>query len=150
MVDDAERMLREHGFAQLRVRHHDSIARIELTADQMPRILTDEALRAVVASELTDAGYALAVLDLRGFRSGSLNEVLASSDSPVCAVADDPTGVADMETLAATRHGQILVVEMSNAHITRLADPSLRADFVQQLASAPDVHYVAIQLTNPA
>lgn len=146
MIDDAERMLREHGFTQLRVRHHDDIARIELMPEQMPLMLSDAALRAAVATELAGLGYTLAVLDLRGFRSGSLNEVLTIDASTVSSAADTDR-LPHQDPLAATRHGQILVVQLESAHISRLTDTEFRARFVQQSISTPDVHYVALQLT---
>jgi uncharacterized protein len=63
----------EDGFRQLRVRFHDTIARIELTADEIGRIV--EAREAVVALGKR-LGFTYVALDLAGFRSGSLNEVL--------------------------------------------------------------------------
>jgi hypothetical protein len=146
MIDDAERMLRQHGFTQLRVRHHDDIARIELMPEQLPLMLSDAALRAEVATELTELGYTLTVLDLRGFRSGSLNEVLTIDTSTVSGAADSDR-LPHQAPLAATRHGQILVVQLECAHISRLTDTEFRARFVQQSMSTPDVHYVALQLT---
>jgi uncharacterized protein len=72
-VERAEAALRELGVAgDLRVRHHGSLARVELAADQLSRWLEPEAsarLRRVVI----DAGYSRVAIDLRGFRSGSLN-----------------------------------------------------------------------------
>jgi uncharacterized protein len=72
-VDAFEDGLRELGFRQLRVRFHDAIARIELTTDEIPRIV--EVRDAVVALGKR-LGFAYVALDLAGFRSGSLNEVL--------------------------------------------------------------------------
>jgi uncharacterized protein len=72
-VDAFEDGLRELGFRQLRVRFHDAIARIELTADEIPRIV--EVRDAVVALGKR-LGFTYVALDLAGFRSGSLNEVL--------------------------------------------------------------------------
>ena len=154
MIDEAERMLRAHGFTQLRVRHHDHIARIELAPEEMPRILSDEALRNTIAGELAGLGYRLTVLDLRGFRSGSLNEVLVGGDVPAdvlsAAAAEPHACVDDVEPLVETRHGQILVVQMANAQVGRLTDPEHRARFVQRSVAAPDVHYLALQLSKPA
>ncbi|HEX3478486.1 MAG TPA: ATP-dependent sacrificial sulfur transferase LarE [Kofleriaceae bacterium] len=72
-VDAFEDGLRELGFRQLRVRFHDAIARIELTADEIARIV--EVRDAVVALGKR-LGFTYVALDLAGFRSGSLNEVL--------------------------------------------------------------------------
>ena len=153
MVDDAERLLRERGFTQLRVRHHDDIARVELTPEEMPRVLTDEALRRDIGRELAGLGYALTVLDLRGYRTGSMNEVLAGADTtlvdidtgPVTAAADP--GPADDSFTTETR-GPIMVVRLPADSIARLADASHRAELARGLATAPEVHYVALELNN--
>ncbi len=73
MIDTAERFMRDAGFRQVRVRHHGTLARIEVAADELvrafeQRVSIDEGVRA--------AGYLYATLDLRGYRSGSLNDVL--------------------------------------------------------------------------
>ena len=65
--------LRELGFRQLRVRFHDSIARLEIDADELPRMLE---VRTQVVALGKRLGFAYIALDLAGFRSGSLNEVL--------------------------------------------------------------------------
>lgn len=74
-VAAAERVLRDLGLRDLRVRHHDTLARIEVPAEAMP-LLLEPAVRERVTSELRRLGYAWVTLDLVGFRSGSLNEVL--------------------------------------------------------------------------
>jgi len=74
-VDEFEDGLRELGFRQLRVRFHDTIARVELDADELPRIVAPGVREHVVALGKR-LGFAYVALDLGGFRSGSLNEVL--------------------------------------------------------------------------
>lgn len=74
-VDRAEHYLRTLGFTNLRVRHHDSIARLEIPAQDIPRF-ANPGLRDAVVSHLKDLGYTYVTLDLQGFRSGSLNETL--------------------------------------------------------------------------
>jgi uncharacterized protein len=74
-VAAAERVLRSLGLRDLRVRHHDTLARIEVPVDAMP-LLLETGVRERVTSELRRLGYAWVTLDLVGFRSGSLNEVL--------------------------------------------------------------------------
>jgi uncharacterized protein len=75
MIDRAENVLLGMGFRQVRVRHHENIARIEvgpaererfLQGDTMDRI--DQALRGI--------GYDYVTLDLKGYRTGSMNEVI--------------------------------------------------------------------------
>jgi uncharacterized protein len=76
-VAAAEDVLRELGLRDLRVRHHDTLARIEVPADAMPLFL-DPTVRARVTSELRRLGYLFLALDLAGFRSGSLNAAIAA------------------------------------------------------------------------
>ena len=78
-IAKAEKYLRTKGFKQLRVRHHESIARIEISADDFD-VLTSEPLRTEVPSYFKSLGYSYVTLDLEGFRSGSLNEILNSKD----------------------------------------------------------------------
>jgi len=73
-VEHAEQYLRSLGFRQLRVRHHDQVARIEVEPGDFPRLLE---LREEIVAELRALGYLYVTLDLNGFRSGSMNEVLA-------------------------------------------------------------------------
>lgn len=74
-VGHAERALRQLGLADVRVRHHGTVARIEVAAEQIPSLVLPTTRRAVVEA-LTALGFTYVALDLRGFRSGSLNEVL--------------------------------------------------------------------------
>ncbi len=77
-VDRAEGALRRLGFDEVRVRHYDDTARIEVPPAELGRVV--EAAEAVVAA-VTGAGYRYVTLDLAGFRSGNLNQAL----SPVAA-----------------------------------------------------------------
>lgn len=75
-VEVAERYLKRQGFSQVRVRYHQDIARIEVLPDEMSKLLA-------MAAEVTDhlrreAGFHYVTMDLLGFRSGSMNEVLAA------------------------------------------------------------------------
>ena len=74
-VDEAEAFLRTLGFSQFRVRHHDRLARIELSLPEMER-LWQAGLREVILTRFRALGYAYVTLDLQGFRSGSANEML--------------------------------------------------------------------------
>ena len=76
-VAKAEEFLRGLGLRQLRVRHHDTIARIEVEPDDLP-VMVREEVREAVSDYFRSIGYAYVTLDLAGFRSGSLNEVLPS------------------------------------------------------------------------
>jgi pyridinium-3,5-biscarboxylic acid mononucleotide sulfurtransferase len=73
-VGRAERLLHSLGFRQVRVRHHDTIARIEVGRADFPRLIEDEINRQVVEG-FKAIGYAYVTLDLQGYRSGSMNEL---------------------------------------------------------------------------
>jgi pyridinium-3,5-biscarboxylic acid mononucleotide sulfurtransferase len=74
-IGRAERALRALGFRRVRVRHHETIARIELDPQDFPRLL-DDTLREQVIAAVRNAGYPFVTLDLQGYRTGSLNESL--------------------------------------------------------------------------
>jgi uncharacterized protein len=74
-IEAAERVLRTLGFRVFRVRHHDTIARIELGRDEIARALEPD-LAETIDRELRALGYAHVTIDLRGYRLGSLNEAL--------------------------------------------------------------------------
>lgn len=78
-IDRAERALRGMGFRELRVRHHGDLARVELPRTEFARAL---ALADAIDDALRTCGYRFSALDLRGFRSGSLNEVLTQIEIP--------------------------------------------------------------------
>ncbi len=75
-VDRAETLLRQAGFKYFRVRHHDEkTARIEVGAQELHRLL-DEPLRLSIVAQLKELGFTYVTLDLQGYRTGSMNEVL--------------------------------------------------------------------------
>lgn len=74
-VEKAEEYLRRLGLRQLRVRDHGDIARIEVSAESLAMIAAN-GLRQEIADTLKGLGYRYVTLDLEGFRSGSMNEVL--------------------------------------------------------------------------
>ena len=80
-VEKAEAALRELGFRQLRVRHHDRIARIEVPKADVARLVDEEISEQVIA-RMKEAGFTYVTIDLEGFRSGSMNEVLKSERKP--------------------------------------------------------------------
>jgi pyridinium-3,5-biscarboxylic acid mononucleotide sulfurtransferase len=76
-IADAEASLGALGFTQLRVRHHGTVARIEVEVEELGEVL---AKRLAVLDAVRSAGYAYVTLDLAGFRSGSMNETLGEAD----------------------------------------------------------------------
>ncbi|MDF1512170.1 MAG: ATP-dependent sacrificial sulfur transferase LarE [Anaerolineae bacterium] len=73
-IGKAEQLLLELGFRELRVRHHNTIARIEVPVQNFNKLLDH---RELIVSSLKALGYTYVTLDLTGFRSGSMNEVLS-------------------------------------------------------------------------
>jgi uncharacterized protein len=74
MIEDAERCLHDLGFRECRVRHHERLARIEVAPDAFAR-LVDPPMARRIDDLFRTLGYIHVTLDLRGFRSGGLNEV---------------------------------------------------------------------------
>lgn len=79
MIDRAEQYLRRQGFREVRVRYHKGdLARIEVPLEALPR-LADEKTLAELAAHFRSLGFRFVTLDLEGFRSGSLNQLLPAS-----------------------------------------------------------------------
>ena len=74
-IERAERVLHDLGFRVFRVRHHDTLARLELAKDEMARAIEPETA-ATIVRELRAIGYQQVTIDLQGYRLGSLNEML--------------------------------------------------------------------------
>jgi uncharacterized protein len=75
-IDQAEGFLRSLGFVEFRVRHHETIARIEVRPQDIAKIVA-EPVRSKVVEKLKSLGFRFVTVDLQGFRSGSLNESLS-------------------------------------------------------------------------
>lgn len=75
MVDQAEQMLLDLGFRQVRVRHHDPLARIEISEDQFPKIMEKD-IRDRIFNRFREIGFTYVTLDIAGYRTGSMNETL--------------------------------------------------------------------------
>jgi uncharacterized protein len=78
MVEKGEEALRALGFRHFRVRHHDKLVRLEFAAEEMARALRPEMLPKLVEN-FKALGYAFVTVDLEGYRTGSLNEVLPTT-----------------------------------------------------------------------
>ena len=74
-VTAAEECVRGLGFRQFRVRHHGDLARLEVDPVELDRACVPT-VRAAISRGLREVGYRWVALDLEGYRSGSLNEVL--------------------------------------------------------------------------
>ena len=74
-VDRGEEILREFGFREFRVRHHDTLVRLEIAPAELDRVLRRDVIEQL-AARFRELGFKYVTLDLQGFRSGSMNEVL--------------------------------------------------------------------------
>src|SRR5579875_2608448 len=81
-VERGERILRQLGFKVVRVRYHGDVARLELERHEMARAL-DPQVSEVIAREFNQIGFRFVALDLKGFRSGSLNEGIVVPNASV-------------------------------------------------------------------
>jgi len=81
-VERGEQLLRDLGFPEMRLRHHGEIARIEVPVCDLPRF-AEPALRNQLVEGLKAIGFRFVTLDLEGFRSGSLNSAITSTDVPI-------------------------------------------------------------------
>lgn len=80
MVDQAEQFLLDRGFTQVRVRiHGKDLARIEIAPAEFPKFM-EEGCRAAVDAAFRSYGFSYVTLDIRGYRTGSMNEVLSVKD----------------------------------------------------------------------
>jgi uncharacterized protein len=78
-VGTAERAVRALGFRGFRIRHHDDVARLEIPSEQLPRALE---LSSEIVDGVKSAGYVYVTIDLEGYRSGRMNEVLHARLQP--------------------------------------------------------------------
>lgn len=74
MISDAEKFLKELGYSPVRIRHHNNLARIEVDKSKIINFVSFHA--DLVTEKLKEIGYTYVVLDLQGYRTGSLNEVI--------------------------------------------------------------------------
>jgi uncharacterized protein len=146
MVDQAEKHLRQGGFIQLRVRHHVDLARIELPTGDLDQLLQTPALRAQIAAAFAGFGYRHITADLRGFRSGSMNEALL----PAAARAEETLAqarqaLASLGPCQLEAREQMLCLHLQEHALLALADPARRQPLVARLEDL-GYRYLALDL----
>jgi uncharacterized protein len=77
-LDRCEMVLRDLGFRQFRVRHHDTLCRIEVEPPDIPRLIE---LREEVNARFREFGYTYVTVDLEGYRSGKMNDTLPKGET---------------------------------------------------------------------
>jgi uncharacterized protein len=75
IVDKGEAVLREFGFRIFRVRYHEELVRLEFSQEELPKAL-NSTMAGILAARFKALGFKYVTIDLEGYRSGSLNEVL--------------------------------------------------------------------------
>ncbi|MBQ8994390.1 MAG: TIGR00268 family protein, partial [Oscillospiraceae bacterium] len=75
MVDRAEQLLLDLGFHQVRVRIHDTMARIEVLPEEFVKLIAEDT-RAKIITSFREYGFTYISMDLIGYRTGSMNEVI--------------------------------------------------------------------------
>jgi len=145
-VDRAERFIKDLICEQLRVRHHDHVARIELPADELTSLVADVARRRLIADKLSSLGYRRVTLDVIGFRSGSMNEALGSGeDAPV---PDAATVFTQMGLEGRAEFDeQILCLQLEETALMKLINPQARMTLASELRHTA-TPYVAFDLTS--
>jgi pyridinium-3,5-biscarboxylic acid mononucleotide sulfurtransferase len=78
-IEEGEEILRRMGFRQFRVRHHEKLVRLEISPDEMERAVRPENIREF-ARQFRKLGFKYVTLDLEGYRSGAMNEVLGGEN----------------------------------------------------------------------
>lgn len=79
MVDQAEQLLLDYGFHQVRVRIHDMLARIEVLPEEFDRLMEAD-IRTDIVEKFKSYGFTYVTMDLSGYRTGSMNETLEKND----------------------------------------------------------------------
>ena len=76
-IGACEQLLRDRGFHQFRCRFHDTIVRVELATDELPRLFTEPGLREALVAGMKAQGFLYVTVDLQGYRQGAMNEALS-------------------------------------------------------------------------
>jgi hypothetical protein len=159
-IEGAERALRRLGFeGDLRVRYHGDLARVEIASDLLDAWLQPEA-RAAIYHALRDVGFERVAIDLRGFRSGSLNVFGGVIAEPLVR-ARSASGAGDARGLArALERGglgfsveardRLAVLRVEDGTVVdRLVDPIARR-VVVEAARGQGFTHVGIDVTSDA
>jgi hypothetical protein len=148
-VDQAELFLRDEcDFAQLRARHHQTLSRIELPAADLTRLIGDPDLRRRLIRRFAEIGYLQTTADLRGFRSGSMNEVLIKidvDDAPLFERIDPILEAHALFPAAYEQRDQTLILRLPDPKIAQLISAELRATLVAALEGL-GLRYIALDL----
>ena len=133
-----------------RARHHETLSRIELPAEDLTHLLGDPDARRSLLEYLREIGYLQTTVDLCGFRSGSMNETLLSIadsgvDEPLFARVNPLLAAHSLLPAAYEQRDQMLILRLPTAAIARLAEARLRSALVAAFADL-GLRYIALEL----
>ena len=150
-IDQAEHFLHDEcHFSQVRCRHHETLARIELPANNLEKLLGDAKQCQRLVQHFSEIGYLQITADLRGFRSGSMNEALLSidaEDTPLFERVDPILAAHGFFAAAYEQRDQMLVLRLPTPAIAQLIAPELRGGLVAALAPL-GLRYIALDLNH--
>ncbi len=149
-IDQAELYLRDEcHFAQFRARHHQTLSRIELPVEDLQRLIGDPGLQLHLVQHFEEIGYLQTTIDLRGFRSGSMNETLLkieADDAPLFTQIDPILKSHALVPAAYEQRDQMLILRLQESAIASLVSNELRSSLISKL-EALDLRYIALDLT---
>lgn len=148
-IDQAEHFLHDEcHYTQVRCRHHETLARIELPPADLEQLLGDIDLCRRLIQHFSAIGYLQTTADLRGFRSGSMNEALLSidvEDTPLFERVEPILTAHGLFAAAYEQRDQMLILRLPVATIPQLISSELRDGLVAALAPL-GLRYIALDL----
>ena len=149
-IDRAEAFLKKHiGYNQVRSRHHNDLARIEVPDSDISELLDSPSSRKMLVKAMGEIGYLYSTIDLRGFRSGSMNEALLRiSEENHCSLRKYMQSIFHKNNFNSGCYedrDQLLYLRLSDIDIRRLSEDKLRNQLVLDM-EATKFRYIALDL----
>ena len=149
-IDRTEAFLKTHlGYNQVRSRHHNDLARVEIPAPQLSDLLNSPSTRQLTVKAMKEIGYLYSTVDLRGFRSGSMNEVLLriseENQEPVEKHIQSIFHKNDFVSGCYEDREQLLYLRLSEKDTRRLSEDELRNQLISDM-EASNFRYIALDL----
>ena len=150
LIDRSEAFLKTQlGYVQVRSRHHNDLARIEIPSSDLSKLLASPSIRQKTVKALEEIGYLYATVDLRGFRSGSMNEVLLRISE-----GNNPPAEKNIQSIFQKNNfssacyedrEQLLYLRLTEIDIKRLSEDKVRTQLISDF-EATKFQYVALDM----
>ena len=149
-IDRAEAFLKTYlGYNQVRSRHHDDLTRIEIPVSQLSNLLNSTSKRQETRKAMEEIGYLYSTIDLRGFRSGSMNEVLLGiteeNQQPLEEQIHSILRKNNFSSGCYEVRGELLYLRLSENGVKRLSEDQLRNQFISDIEPTK-LRYIALDL----